>query len=432
MSVITFPVGFFWGAATSAHQVEGDNTNNDWWDWEQAGKTKDPSGAACDQYRRFRDDFDLAKQLGHNAHRLSVEWSRIEPRDGEFDDEALAHYQAVMRALRERNLEPFVTLHHFTNPRWLAAKGGWTNPQVVDDFTRFARRTAEALGHDVRYWLTINEPMVYALLHYIDGVGPPGERDTAKAFIVMEHLLRAHAAAYEAIHDVARARRWPVSVSLADHAQIFEPHRPWWPGDRFIAGLTEEIYNRRFLQAMMDGWWRLPGKRPLRIADHAPTLDFIGMNYYNRVFMRLGWPGRRQWPGIRCDSGHHREVTERNSLGWDVYPPGLYRIIRWAAPYRLPILITENGICTDDDAQRERFILRHLAWVGRAVQDGLPMMGYLHWSLLDNFEWAQGFGPRFGLIEVDYATQARRVRPSARRYAEICRTNELRVESAEL
>jgi len=431
MSEFVFPQGFLWGTATSAHQVEGNNTNNDWWAWEQAGKVKEPSGLACDHYRRFREDFDHAKTLHQNAHRFSVEWSRIEPREGEWDEAALAHYQEVIRALRERGIEPIVTLHHYTNPLWLAAKGGWANPKVVDDFARYSRRVVEALGEQVRYWLTINEPMVYMSMHYLDGVGPPGEHNVRLAFQVMEHLIRAHAASYHAIHQVAQSHGWPAIVSLAKHAQMFVPCRRWWPGDRVIAAVTERIYNHRVLAALMEGRVKLPGQRTIHIPEATNTLDFIGMNYYGRVFMRLQRGGRSQWWGVRCSTRHHREVIERNCLDWDVYPPGIGQIIRWALPYKRPILITENGICTTDDSQRERFILRHLAVVARAIQAGIPVIGYLYWSLLDNFEWSHGFGPRFGLVEVDYQTQARRVRPSAHRFAEICCTNCLRIENNE-
>ncbi len=429
MSEFVFPQGFLWGSATSAHQVEGQNTNNDWWAWEQAGRVREPSGLACDHYRRFREDFDLAQSLGHNAHRFSVEWSRIEPEEGCFNEEALAHYRDVVRALRQRNLEPIVTLHHYTNPLWLERKGGWTNQRVVELFARFARRVVEALGGDVLYWLTINEPMVYVWMHYLDGVGPPGEHNLILSYRVMEHLVRAHIAAYHVIHDTARARQWPAQVSMAMHAQPFYPCRRWWPGDRFVAWVTERMYNRHLLDALMGGVLRIPYGRRIRLPEAEPTLDFIGMNYYGRVFLRMGTIGKRQWIGQRCSTWHHREVTERNGLDWDVYPPGMAQVIRWAASYRRPVLITENGICTADDRQRSRFILRHVDVVAGLVQQGVPVLGYLYWSLLDNFEWAEGFRPRFGLIEVDYRTQARRIRGSAQRFAEVCRTNRLRLDS---
>jgi len=193
MTSFQFPDGFLWGAATSAHQVEGNNIHNDWWSWEQAGRVKEPSGIACDHYRRFAEDFDLAVSLGHNAHRLSIEWSRIEPAKGQFNDEALAHYQEVVRALRQRNLEPIVTLHHYTSPQWLSDAGGWTNTNVVDWFGRYTERIVKVLGTLVRYWVTINEPMVFVNMHYLEGVGPPGGHELKPALRVIEHLIRAHA-----------------------------------------------------------------------------------------------------------------------------------------------------------------------------------------------------------------------------------------------
>ena len=447
MASFIFPQGFLWGTATSAHQVEGHNVNNDWWAWEQAGRVKEPSGVACDHYRRFREDFDLAKQLGHNTHRFSVEWSRIEPREGEFNDEALAHYQDVVRALRERGLEPVVTLHHFTNPLWLAKQDGWANPRVIERFAIYARRVGEAL--EVRYWVTMNEPIVYVWMHYLAGTGPPGEHNLTRANRVIEHLARAHVAAYHALHEVAArftargtpspARMVPArsatraghrtQVGIATHLQPFLPCRRWWVPDGLVARLTHRAYNLNFLDAITEGRLRQLGKRTIAIADGRDCMDFLGAHYYGRAFMRSGSLKTNEWLGVRCDTRHHREVTERNALGWDVYPPGVAEILRWGVPYHKPIFITENGICTTDDAQRERFILRHLAWVAQAIREGIPVIGYLYWSLLDNFEWAEGYGPRFGLVEMDYATQQRRVRPSARRLADICRTNRLLLDA---
>jgi beta-glucosidase len=430
MAEFTFPPKFLWGTSTSSHQVEGFNSNNDWWMWEQAGRVREPSGAACDQYRRYRDDFDLIRSLGQNAHRFSIEWSRVEPKPGQRSDEALAHYRDMVTSLRERGIEPIVTLHHFTNPIWLGHEGGWVNPAVVDRFARYTRWVVEALGDKVSYWLTINEPLVYANMHYLDGQGPPGSCNVGQGFRVIEHLVRAHAASFHTIHDMAQAAGRAALVSYAHHAQPFMPCHPWWIGDRIVADQTERIYNFRILEALTEGRLRLPGRRTMKVEEAVNTLDYIGLNYYGRIFLRLGYEGPTRWLGLRCSTRHHREVTERNALDWDVYPPGIRDVIRWALPFKKPILITENGICTADDAQRERFILRHLAWVAKAIAEGAPVFGYLYWSLLDNFEWAEGYGPRFGMIEVDYTTQARRVRPSAQRFAEVCRSNRLAIDDA--
>ncbi len=424
MTSMDFPQGFLWGSATAAHQVEGQNVHSDWWAWEQAGCVKTASGSACDHYSRFADDFDLAASLGHNAHRFSIEWSRLEPVRGRWDDHALAHYVEVVRALRQRGLEPIVTLHHFTSPQWFTELGGWARPEAVDEFARYVARVADALGRSVRYWITINEPMVYVRLHHVQGLGPPGGRDLPRAIEVTRQLVRAHAAAYRILHERAGPDGLPIQVSIAHNAPAFWPCRRWWPMDRLVTARTDQIFNLAFVEAITDGCWTVPGVGRWRIPEARATCDFLGINYYGRQFIRwLPVPG--QWPGVTCDLGHHpRQVRERTSFGWDVHPQslgdGLERYAHW---FKLPILITENGTWMEDDTRRWSYILRHIQAMAQAMQAGVAVLGYCYWSLLDNFEWADGFAPRFGLIEIDYATQQRRVRESARRYAEICRSN---------
>lgn len=430
MSEFVFPQGFLWGTATSAHQVEGDNVHNDWWAWEQAGRVKEPSGLACDHYRRFAQDFDLAVELGHNAHRFSIEWARIEPEEGRWDDEALAHYVEVVRALRARGLEPIVTLHHYTSPQWLARQSGWANPKVVDRFARYTRKVVEALGALVRYWVSINEPMVYVRMHYLQGVGPPGAKDFAQALRVIEHLIRAHAASYHVLHEACRGHDPQPLVGVAHLVPAFRPCRRWWPMDRWASGITDRIFNRALLEAITNGRWSVPGVATWNVPEAKATLDFLGVNFYGRQFIR--WiPVSGQWPGVTCDLGHHpREVPERTGLGWDVSPEAFFEVlVEYWRRLRLPILVTENGTYMLDDARRWQFILRHVQAMARAIQAGAQVIGYCCWSLLDNFEWAEGFGPRFGIVEVDYATQARRVRESGRRYADICRTNRVSINS---
>ena len=422
MSDASFPPGFLWGSATSAHQVEGNNVHSDWWAWEQAGRVKESSGLACDHYRRFAADFDLAAELGHTAHRLSIEWSRIEPAEGRFDEEALAHYRAVLEALRQRRLEPIVTLHHFTTPQWLGRTGGWLNPRVVDRFGRYVERVAATLGGLARYWVTINEPTVYVYMHYLMGEGPPGARDFRQALKVTEHLIRAHAAGYQRLHQADPAAR----VSIADYLPVFVPCRPWWPLDRLAVALTDRFFNAALLDTLMEGRWRVPGLPSWHIPEARGTLDYLGLNFYRRSFVRARLqPG--QWWSSSCDLKHHaRQIRELTSwMGWEVHPESFFLTLSRWAKLGLPILVTENGTCMADDARRWAFIADHLQALARAVNEGARVIGYCYWSLLDNFEWAHGFAPRFGLIEVDYATQQRRIRESARRYAEVCRTNRL-------
>ena len=418
-----FPDGFLWGSATSAHQVEGNNVHSDWWAWEQAGRVPERSGQACDHYRRFRDDFDLAVQLGHNAHRCSIEWSRIEPAPGRWDDEALAHYVEVVRALRARGLEPLITLHHFTSPQWLAARGGWASGEAVEAFARYVQRVADALRGLVRYWITINEPMVYVRVHYVQGVGPPGVKDLAQALQVIRHLIQAHAAAHHILHAARRIGDAHPQVSLAHHVPCFWPCRRWSLSDRRITSLTDRVFNVAMIEALTEGRWSVPGVATWRIPEARGTLDYLGLNYYGRQFIR--WtPDGAVWPGSSCDLAHHpRQVPERTAFGWDVHPESfLHTLVRWGR-LGLPILVTENGTWMADDARRWSFIRRHVQAMAQARRAGAPLLGYCYWSLMDNFEWADGFRPRFGLVEVDYATQRRTVRESALKYAQICRAN---------
>ncbi len=422
MAVFEFPRGFLWGSATSAHQVEGHNLHSDWWAWEQAGRVKEPSGTACDHYRRFADDFDLAVSLGHNAHRFSIEWAKVEPAEGRWDEAVLAHYVEVVQALRQRRLEPLVTLHHFTNPQWLLDQGGWTHPAAVDRFARYVRRIVDALGSLVRYWIPINEPMVYVRMHYVQGLGPPGARDVRPALRVTEHLIRAHAAAYHIIHAARREGHPAPLVSIAHHIPAFRPCRRWAPWDRWATRITDRIFNAALLEALTEGRWTVPGVGRWRIPEARRTLDVLGVNFYGRQFIH--WAPLEQWPGQTCNPGDHpRQVSERTALGWDVSPEAFEQVLTEWSQLGLPIFVTENGTYMTDDARRWRFILRHIQAMARAMRSGVPVIGYLYWSLLDNFEWAEGFGPRFGLVEMDYGTQRRTVRDSARRYAEICRSN---------
>ena len=429
MSEAVFPEGFLWGAATSAHQVEGDNVHSDWWAWERAGRVKEPSGLACDHYRRYVEDFDLAARLGHNAHRFSIEWSRIEPAQGRWDDEALAHYVEVVRALRRRGLEPVVTLHHFTTPQWVAEAGSWTNSKVVDWFGRYTERVVKAMGSDVRYWVTINEPMVYVKMHYVEGVGPPGRSDRRQVLRVIEHLIRAHAVSYHIIHEAAVAGDISPQVSVAKNMPVFLPCHRWWPLDHIAAGWIDRFVNGAFLEALSEGRWSVPGLGTWTIPEARSTLDFLGVNFYGRQFIRWGWFPIR-FPERGCDFDHHtRQVTERTSLGWDVFPDAFAQTLRRGSRLGLPILVMENGAWMEDDARRWRFIAGNLAAMARVIAQGVPVIGYLYWSLLDNFEWEKGFTPRFGLVEVDYATQERRVRESGLKYGEVCRSSRLVVES---
>jgi beta-glucosidase len=394
---------FFFGAATSSHQVEGGNHNN-WTEWESANakrlaaearrklwddhileKYPSPlqeenyiSGQAADHYHRFREDFDIAKSLSHNAHRFSLEWSRIEPEEGKFNEKELDHYREVIRELRNRDIEPFVTLWHWTLPVWLSRKGGVLNKDFTIYFKRYVEEVARALGNDVRFWLTINEPEIVSSQSYYKGIWPPGRRSVRLGFQSMNSLIRAHRAAYGAIKSIyPKAQIGPVMDMIH-----FESVGGWL--DRALKWVGDRIWNGYFLTRVVG------------------TADFIGLNFYfhNRI---------RRWYG--------RNANERVSdMAWELYPESLYQMLMDLKLYGLPVYITENGLADVRDKHREYFIIEHLNAMKRAIEDGADVRGYFHWSLLDNFEWSSGFWPRFGLVEVDYRTFERHIRPSALTY----------------
>ena len=405
--MMEFPQDFFWGAATSAYQVEGNNINTDWWEWEKRIGLKEASGLACRHYELYKEDFDLARSLNHNCHRLSIEWSRIEHQEGEFSERELEHYRDVILSLKERNLEPIVTLHHFTNPLWFAKKGGWQNNKACDYFLRYVEKAAEALCKDVKYWVTINEPMVYVYHAYLLGLWPPQEKSFSKANKVKENLILSHIKSYNLIHKIYRKESLsPPLISIAKNMQAFLPCTHTLR-DRIANYLGDKYYNFDFIERL----------------TRAESLDFIGINYYSRSLVETqGWSFRNLTLDV-CNKNHSR--LNKNSLGWDIYPQGLYSILLKLKKYGLPIFILENGICTQDDNLRWDFIREHLKNAHLAMSEGVKLLGYIYWSLIDNYEWDKGFGPRFGLIEVDYNTYKRTVRESARKYSLVCKTGEL-------
>ncbi|MDP2904791.1 MAG: glycoside hydrolase family 1 protein [Candidatus Omnitrophota bacterium] len=394
-----FPGDFYWGAATAAYQVEGANSNSDWWEWEIRAGLKDRSGQACRHYDLYNQDFDLAKQLHHNAHRLSIEWSRVEPEEGKFSETGLAHYRDVILALKERGIEPIVTLHHFTNPIWFARRGGWLDRSSPKYFLRYVGKVIRSLGDLVRFWVTINEPMVYVYHSFYLGDWPPQEKSLFKARAAALSLVRAHIRAYHLIHDVYRRENLPAPyVSVAHNVQAFVACNAA-PRSMAAAYIRDRWFNFGFL------------KRLIR----SKSLDFIGINYYTRSLVEPANWGLRS---MLIDTSS-RSTLKKNSMGWDIFPEGLYELLVRIKIYRLPVFILENGICTGDDALRWEFIRGHLKCLAQAMGQGVKVLGYIYWSLLDNFEWDKGFAPRFGLIEVDYGNYERKIRESAVKLSQV-------------
>ncbi len=409
-----FPDNFLWGAATSAHQVEGNNIN-DWSEWEKKNakrlaeeaktywqswqRKKFPemltpenyiSGRACDHYNRYEEDFNIARSLGHNAHRFSIEWSRIEPEEGKFNQREIEHYQKVLEALQKRNIKPFVTLWHFTNPLWLAKIGGLKNRKFPYYFTRYAKFAVSNLHDLADNWITLNEPTVVISNSFLKGKWPPQKKNCVSSFGLYSNFATAHKSAYEEIHKISDQ----IKVGLANMLIFLEPYRKNSILDRLSVSAFQYFSNKKMLNITKD------------------YHDFLAVNFY--FHNRTKFPAKIK--------NENKEVSD---LGWEIYPEGIYHILKDLKKYNLPIYITENGLANAEDEKREKFIQDHLCWIHKAIQEGINVKGYFHWSLLDNFEWDKGFWPRFGLVEVDYKTLERKIRPSAYEYAKICGGNGL-------
>lgn len=408
-----FPKSFFWGASVSAHQVEGNN-HNQWTTWEldtaQVKVAQAPynyqhlenweeikaealkpenyvSGEAADHYNRYPLDFDIAKKLNFTVLRSGIEWSRIEPTEGTFDDEEILHYKKYFTEMKAKGITPVITLWHWTFPDWFAKKGGFTKRRNIKYFTRYVRCISEQLGTHFKYVITINEPTVYATMSYHERRWPPEAHSKFLFLQVMLNLARAHRKSYKIIKKI----RPNAQIGMAHNCAYYYAGDDSWISS-FTAKLGHKFSNEFFID---------------RVKRHQ---DFFGLNYYfaNQVL------------GTRV---HNPDDNELNDLGWDMQPDKLRPlIVQLHNKYNIPFMVAESGVADQHDKYRKGWIAESVKSMDGAMKDGVPMLGYIHWSLLDNFEWAEGFWPRFGLIEVDYKTQARKVRPSAIWYSKLIRT----------
>ena len=401
----TFPDGFYWGAATAAYQVEGGIDNTDW--AKAATEDRVPHcGLACDHFNRYEADFDIAKDLGHTAHRLSVEWARIEPVEGEFNHEAIEHYRNVLQALKERNIKPFVTLWHFTLPLWFSESGSFERADSPEIFARYSAFVVKELGDLCDHFSTMNEPNVFGSNGWLRGSWPPFKRfavtdmvsitnsgrmhdsKASKGFKpfftylkVMKNLALSHNEAYKSIKKVSPS----TEVSVVKHVIVFAAN--WNPINKLKAAIANYSWTSVFMN---------------RVIDHT---DSIGLNYY--FYTQFG--DTKQW--------------KKTDMDWNFAPEHIYDALMRLSKYKKPLFVSEGGLADADDSDRAEYIQKQVAGTWRAIQDGADVRGHLYWSLMDNYEWALGFGMRFGLIEIDYETLKRTVRPSAYVYKEIIERN---------
>jgi len=401
---LKFPDDFLWGAATAAHQVEGNN-HNDWSEWEKENMTrlskksggKYPpenyiSGRACDHYNRYEEDFDLAKEMGHNVHRFSIEWSRIEPEEGKFNEREIEHYRNVIRALRARGIEPFVTLWHWTMPVWFTKIGAFEKQENIKYFIKFCEYIVKEFHNDVKFWITLNEPEIYAVNSYLKGIWPPQKKNIASYLLVIRNLIKTHCDLYRVIKGINPDGK----VGIAKNNIYFEANNK---------NISDHI-----LKKFIDWWWNFYFLNRIKNQQ-----DFIGLNHYfhNRI------------KNFKFNQNENKKISD---MGWELYPEAIYYVLKCLKKYNKPVYITENGLADAKDENREWFIRETLKNIHKAISESIDVRGYFHWSLLDNFEWDKGFWPRFGLVEIDYKTLERKRRPSSYLYEKIAKSNTIELD----
>jgi len=421
---IKFNKDFLFGAATSSTQIEGGDTKNSWYQWcSEPGHISDSSNCirACDHWNRVEEDTKILINLHVQTYRMSLEWSRIEPDAGIFSAEAIKHYRDELKYLLDHNIIPLVTLHHFSEPIWFHDLGGWTKPENTEYFIQYVNYAVENLGDIVSDWITFNEPNVYTIFGYALGIFPPGYKGFLKALRIVPLIIETHCKAYELIHKIRRERKFEgeTKVGSAMHIRIFDGIT--WIG-KATAGMVDYVFHKLFLTGFVQGRLLFPLKQKGYKIKKGNYADFLGINYYTRNIVEFVFD-----PSLYFYRFMNDNQLNRSDLGWDIYPKGIYRACKkYYRKFCLPIYITENGISDRFDNRRPEFIKDHLAYLKKAIDEGIPVERYYHWSTMDNFEWNEGESGYFGLYHCDFETQIRTPRRSAELYAEICDKKEIR------
>ncbi len=400
--ILKFPVGFFWGVATSAHQVEG-GLNNDWSQWEKSEarikqlkvSEKNPddyiSGKACNSFEIFDEDLKCLKELGVTSYRFSIDWSRVEPANGKFNDQAIDYYRNIIRKLKANNIEPFVTLWHYPVPIWVRDFGGWNSRKVEKYFFRYVEKIVNEFKSEVIFWTTLNEPDIYSGYSYLTGKFPPNRKSPLIYLRVLKRLIKVHKLAYKKIKAISPRAQ----VGISKHNIYFEAY--------------EEKFINVILKKLADWWWNFYFLNQIKNYQ-----DFIGLNHYRRNVINYGF-----------NKNENKIVSD---FGWEIYPKSIYHVLLDLKKYYKPIYITEHGVSDGQDKYRAWFIKESLKNVYIAISEGVDVRGYSHWSLLDNFEWADGFTQKFGLYKVDRQTFKRTPQSSVKIYSEICKNNQVEVD----
>ncbi|WP_028842309.1 glycoside hydrolase family 1 protein [Thermodesulfovibrio yellowstonii] len=407
---------FLWGVATSAFQLEG-SPYADWSTWDSIFSL---NPKITNHYELYREDIRLIKNLGVNSYRFSIEWSRIQPSEDYWNKEVVRHYQKIINLLNENNIKPMITIHHFTHPVWFITKYPWHKKKSIDKFMEYVERLIENINN-VDYWLTFNEPYLLILGGYIEGCIPPGYHNLNLALKAMKNIFICHRQIYDLLH----LKNKNSMVSIAHNMAVFAPWIKCNPFDRLLAKIAKRFYNHSIIEGFMDGKISLPIPFRKTMEIEVPIkgkLDFFGINYYTRVHMRFN-PLRKLFIEFR-----HRDIDGHGltDMGWEIYPKGLKKVLKYASKLNVPLIITENGIATKDDNKKMKFIKAHVDVIENAISEGIDVRGYFYWSLIDNYEWLHGLDARFGLYRVDFKTYRRIPTKAAAFYSYIINSRNFR------
>jgi len=412
METFTLPKDFLLGTATAGLQIEGGDTNNSWYRWCEQKKIKDNSHCIVsnDHWNRVDEDINLMKDLKCEIYRLSIEWSRIEPKRGEFDRNAMEHYRDEIKKLRLANITPLVTLHHFSNPIWFEDIGAFLDDESVNLFERYTDYVVRNLGDLVNEWVTINEPNVYLHGGYVNGIWPPGVKGNKLYYKAAKNIICSHIKSYKKIHETRlNLNKNDTMVGVAFHLRIFDPKGGFL--DKIVSGLSDRLFHEIFISGMTEGKLISPVGSGYPYGK-GKYFDFFGINYYTRDLVSFTFNGL-----VKTE---YKNDSQKNDLGWEIYPEGIYRLCKkYFERFKMPIYITENGIADRNDDKRIEFIYNHLYYIKKLINEGVDIRKYYHWTFIDNFEWIEGYEAKFGLISFDINTQKRTVKNSGYFYKEI-------------
>ena len=423
MSNMKFPSSFYWGTATASHQVEGNCNNNNWYNWESSKdengspriKDSQVAGIACDHWNRHKEDVSLIKDLGISHYRLSLEWSKIEPQKNEYNQSAIEHYIEVVECLVNENITPVITLHHFTNPIWFEEIGGFEKEENIEHFLSFCKKVFPLFSDKVKMWCTINEPEVYSVMGYFAGIFPPGKKSPQLAVEVQKNLLVAHTKVYQELKSLPDGSS--CQIGLVKNIMQFDPYRRWHLLDWLVCHVTNKVYNGIALTYLKKGKININypffAKLKYSSSDAALATDFFGLNYYSHNHLKF------KFDSYEFFENKYPKNDIITDMPYTIYAEGFYRAIKQASKIGKPIIITENGIADAVDDRRSLYIQRYIYAMNKAIKEGVDVQGYFYWSLMDNFEWAEGYDMKFGLYEVNFNTQERTLRNGSKAFIDI-------------